>query len=182
MTSHFLFTSWSSLGRIALAAVLGYGVLLLFLRVSGKRSLAKMNVFDFVFVVAVGSVLASTITSSTMSLADGLVALGVLVATQNLFAWLTARSERLNEVINGEPSLLVHRGRILWDVVRAQQVTEEEILAAARQSGARSLGNVDAMVLETDGSFSVLQRRDGRSAARDDSTLRDVPEARRAKG
>ncbi len=167
-----LFAGWASFGRTLLLTALGYVALLVLLRVSGKRTLAKMNVFDFVFIVALGSTLASTILSTDVTLADGVLALSTLIALQVLLSWLCTRSHLLDRVINGEPALLLHRGRFLRDAMGRERVTEEELRTAVRNVGLGSLEEVDSVVLETDGTFSVVwQKTEGES-----SSLSDVPD------
>ena len=102
------FDGWAVLGRTAAIGMLAYAILIVLLRASGKRKLSKMNAFDFVVTVALGSTLASLLLNKDVSLAQGALA----------FA----------------------------------------LLAAVRAAGMRSLGDAESVVLETDGSFSVVRR------------------------
>ena len=86
------FDNWAKLGRSALLALCAYLALIFLLRVSGKRTLSKLNVFDFVFVVALGSVLASTILNQDTTLADGVAAFAVLMGLQVALSWLCVTS------------------------------------------------------------------------------------------
>ena len=168
------FDGWEGLVRVVVLGVLGYVALIVMLRASRKRTLAQMNVFDFVYIVVMGELLAMTIMDDHVSLARGLVALAVLILLQAFISWLTTKSERVERFINGEPTLLFHRGRFLRDAMRAQRVTEDEILSAAREEGVADMGDVEAVVLETNGSFSVVHD-DG--TPKRSPTLRDVPGA-----
>lgn len=150
------FSSWESLGRIFVVGILAYAGLVLLLRVSGKRTLSKMNAFDFVVTVALGSTLATILLSKDTSLADGMVALALLICLQYIVAWTTVRSQWVERVVKSEPALLVHRGRILESALRRERVTQEEVLSAIRAQGMSALADVAAVVLETDGTFSVL--------------------------
>lgn len=170
-SNNIFFDGWPKLGRALVLAVLAYGALVFLLRVSGKRTLSKMNVFDFVFVVALGSTLATIILSTDVTLADGVLALMTLIGLQILLSWLCLQSHRLNLIINGEPSLLLHHGKFLKETMKRQRVTEEEIQAAVRNQGLMALEEVDSVVLETDGTFSVVWR----GARASSSSLRDVP-------
>ncbi|MFN2565969.1 MAG: DUF421 domain-containing protein [Gemmatimonadaceae bacterium] len=175
MIDSTMFThGWHDVIRVLVLGPIGYFALILMLRVSRKRTLAQMNVFDFVYIVVMGEILATTIVSDHVPLLRGLLALALLIGFQVLLSWLTTRSAAVEHFINGKPTLLFHRGRFLRDSMRAQRVTEEEVLAAVRVEGVADLGEVEAVVLETDGEFSVLHVGD----AGRDSTLRDVPEAR----
>jgi uncharacterized membrane protein YcaP (DUF421 family) len=133
-----------------------YVGLVLFLRVSGKRTLSKMNAFDLVVTVALGSTLATITLSAEVALAQGLIALALLIALQFVITWSSVRWRWLRRVVTGEPSLLVHRGEYLHDALRRARVTEEEVRAAIRASGHAAVSDVAAVVLETDGSFSVV--------------------------
>lgn len=168
---NIFFDGWPKMGRALVLAVLAYGALVFLLRVSGKRTLSKMNVFDFVFIVALGSTLASTILSTDVTLADGVLALSTLIALQVLLSWLCTRSHLLDRVINGEPALLLHRGRFLREAMGRERVTEEEMRAAVRNVGLGSFDKVESIVLETDGTFSVVWQK----TAGDSSSMSDVP-------
>ena len=169
----WFFDGWEGPVRVVVLGALGYLALIVMLRLSRKRTLAQMNAFDFVYIVVMGELLAMTIMDDHVSLVQGLIALGVLITLQALISWLTTKSEGLERFINGEPTLLFRRGRFLRDAMRAQRVTEDELLSAAREEGVADLGEVEAIVLETNGSFSVVH--DGKPKR--SSTLRDVPGA-----
>lgn len=174
---HTFFSSWDTLRHVVLVAILGYASLLLMMRISGKRSLAKMNVFDFVVVVALGSILANAITMPTTSLADAAAGFAVLLGIKFLIALVTQNSSRLETIVNGRPTLLLHRGRVLQDQVDGERVTMEELRAAARAAGVGRFEDIDAIVLETHGQFTVLREvpRSGKSTLKD---VKGAPEDR----
>ena len=150
------FNSWADVGRVLLVGPLAYLALLLMLRASGKRTLSKLNAFDFIVTVALGSVLASTLLSKDVALAESVAALSVLIFGQFVITYLSVRSARFQGFVKGEPTLLYHRQRFLEARLRRARVTEEEVRAAVRSSGRGSLEQVGAVVLETDGSLSVV--------------------------
>jgi uncharacterized membrane protein YcaP (DUF421 family) len=150
------FQSWAGLGRTLVVGALAYAALVLLLRISGKRTLTKLNAFDLVVTVALGSTLATILLSKSVALAEGVLALALLISLQYSITWLSVRSARFQTLIKAEPTLLLHRGRFLDDAMRTQRVTREEILAALRASSAANAGDVAAVVLETDGSISVI--------------------------
>lgn len=158
MDSSFLFQNWTGLLRTAVVGVLAYVALVALLRVSGKRTLSKMNAFDLVVTVALGSTLATILLSKDVALAEGIVAFAVLVGLQFVIAWLSVRSKAVSNLVKSEPRLLVYQGQFLRDAMRAERVVEAEIRAAIRQQGSASVENVGAVVLETDGSFTVVPR------------------------
>jgi len=170
--SSIFFRDWEGLVRVAVLGPVGYFALIVMLRLSRNRTLAQMNIFDFVYVVVIGNLFGTTVLVAEVPLVMGLLAVGLMIGLQVLVSWLTTKSATLEHAFNGEPALLYHRGRFLRETMRTQRVTEEEVLAAARMQGVADLHDVEAVVLETDGEFSVVHVGNGR---RDSTTLRDVP-------
>ena len=154
------FDGWNIIGRTLVIGPLAYLAMLLLLRVSGKRTLSKMNAFDFIVTVALGSTLASIIVSEGVALAEGVTAFALLIFAQYLITYLSVRSDRFQSFVKAEPTLLYHQDRFLHGTMRRERVTEEELRAATRQSGYLSLAQVRAVILETDGSFSVVGTAD----------------------
>jgi uncharacterized membrane protein YcaP (DUF421 family) len=162
------FDGWGGLVRVAVVGVLAYAGLVLLLRISGKRTLSKMNAFDLVVTVALGSTLATILLSSSVALAEGLLAFALLISFQFAVTWFSTRSAVVRRLVKNEPRLLVYEGRVLSDAMRVERVTGEEIEAAVRQQGMADLEDVGAAVLETDGSVTVVSRSDlGRGSALD---------------
>lgn len=166
----FFFDTWSALGRTALVGVLAYLALVFLLRVSGKRTLSKMNAFDLVVTVALGSTLATVLLSKSVALANGVLAFALLIGLQFAITWLSVRSSAVRNFVKAEPTLLLHRGRFLRGAMKLERVTEAEILAALRGQGIVAVEEVEAVVLETDSSFSVVKS----SASASDSALANV--------
>ena len=156
----YFFDGWLPLLRTAVIGLFAYATLIVFLRVSGKRTLSKMNAFDLVVTVALGSTLASVLLSQDVTLAQGAVAFALLVALQFVITWSSVRIRWIRRLVTGEPSLLLHGGACLPAALRRERVTEDEVRAAVRAAGLASLQEAAAVVLETDGSFSVLRAHD----------------------
>jgi uncharacterized membrane protein YcaP (DUF421 family) len=153
------FNNWSDLLRIALIGTLAYLSLVFLLRISGKRTLSKMNAFDLVVTVAIGSTLATVLLSKDVALAEGVVVFVLLIGLQYVMTWLSVRSRRMEHLIKAEPSLLYFEGRFLQQALRRERVTEAEVHAAVRSQGVADRESVAAVVLETDGSLTVLHRQ-----------------------
>lgn len=126
------FDGWSALGRTAIVGVLAYLALVLLLRVSGKRTFSKMNAFDLVVTVALGSTLATVFLSSSVSLARGVLAFAVLIFLQLAITWLSVRSGMVRRLVKSELTLLFFRGEFLRGSMKRERVTEDEIRAVLR--------------------------------------------------
>jgi uncharacterized membrane protein YcaP (DUF421 family) len=155
------FAGWDSLLRIVIVGVLAYVALVVALRVSGKRTLSKMNAFDLIVTVALGSTLATVLLTKDVSLADGLMAFALLIGLQFAVTWSSVRQRWVRILVTGEPVMLLYRGEFLPAALRKTRMTEDDVRAAIRSSGFVSLRDVEAVVLETDGSCSVVRRGAG---------------------
>lgn len=114
----------------------------MFLRVSGKRTLAKLNSFDFVVTVAIGSTLASVLTSKSLPLADGALALALLVALQFAVAWLTVRVRWFERLVKSRPVAVFRRREFDEAVMLRERLARDEVLMAVRRSGFHDLDRV----------------------------------------
>lgn len=152
------FNSWNDLGRVLVLGVLGYISLVLLLRVSGNRTLSKLNAFDFVVTIALGSTFGSFILNKSISLAEGVMAFLVLIGMQYVISWLTIRSKSIKKIIKNEPFLVYYNGEYLKDSMKHSRVDKGEIEQCARNQGYPNMERIEAVVLETDGSFSIISK------------------------
>ena len=152
-----IFESWYGILRILVVGPLAYASLIVLLRVSGKRTLAKLNAFDLVVTVALGSTMASVLLSKTVALLEGITGMLVLVGLQYAVAFLSVRYSTVSDLVKSEPTLLLRDGRFLSSALQRQRITEAEILSALRSSGVAEPAGAGAVILETDGSLSVIK-------------------------
>ena len=165
-----MFSDLNPFIEIPIAGTITYIAIIIMLRLSGKRTLAKWNSFDFVVTVAFGSVLASALLSTKDEFGKGILAFAMLILFQFIITWISVRSSLVQKLIKSEPALLLYKGEMQHDVMKKERIAEGEILAALRNSGVSTIEDADAVILETDGSFSVLQNINESSA----SALKDV--------
>jgi uncharacterized membrane protein YcaP (DUF421 family) len=116
-----------------------------------------MNAFDFIVTVALGSTLATAILSKDTPLVEGLVGLGVLILLQFIVSWVYVRLPWFNRLVKSEPRLLFYQGEFKNKAMQEERVEKEELLQAARSQGILSLEQIEAIVLETNGKFSVIK-------------------------
>lgn len=166
------FDTWDDITRIALIALASYVAVVVVLRVTGKRSLSKLNAFDFVVTIALGSVLASVILLKDISLSEGIAALLALTLLQFAVTWLSRRFPAIAGLVRSAPRILLRDGKFLDQALDIERVTRGEVEAAIRKQGHGRIEDIAAVVLETDGTLSVIT---GTSAAQS-SALRSVIE------
>lgn len=156
--------------RVILVGTTAYFTLIVVLRLSGKRTLAKLNAFDFVITVALGSTLATILLSKDVALAEGAVALALLAGLQLVVAKVTTTAPGTRAVLTSRPSFIVADGVLLEEAVKRHRVSMAEINQVVRGAGCGDLSKVSAVVLETDGTLSVITT----GQVGDGSSLEDV--------
>lgn len=165
MSESAFFAGWGGLLRVAVVGVLAYAALVLLLRVSGKRTLSKLNAFDLVVTVALGSTLATILLSKETPLAEGILAFALLIGMRFAITWLAVRSSKVSALVKSEPTLLLYEDWLLQAALTRERVTEAEVQAAVRSAGMTALEEVVAVVLETDGSVTAVPRIERRPTA-----------------
>src|SRR5690554_3714401 len=155
-----LFKDWNSLWHIAVCAIISYLALFLFIRISGKRTLAKLTAFDFVVTVTLGSTLSSMILGK-VTLAEGAVALVIIIILQYLLAWAAMESKSLEKIINSSPTMVFYRGEFLEDAMKKEVITHDEIYAEIRKYRMFDVDQVEAVVMELNGELTVIKKSQG---------------------
>lgn len=151
--------STESLIAIALTATGIYFAVILFTRIAGKRSFSKMSSFDFAMTVAVGSILATTIVSSSVSLIQGIVGLATVYILQ-ISAAICRRYTWFRKAIDNSPLLLMDGPEILYENLKKARVTKGDLRSKLREANVVQLSHIKAVVFETTGDISVLQNSD----------------------
>jgi uncharacterized membrane protein YcaP (DUF421 family) len=117
-----------------------------------------MNAFDLVVTVALGSTLATILLSRDVALAEGLLAMALLLGLQTLVAWLSSRSQRVNQLIKSRSSVLYDAGHFDTEKMLEERITKQDVMSAVRSQGLPSLEMVERVVLESNGELSVVPR------------------------
>ncbi|QDT14323.1 DUF421 domain-containing protein [Alienimonas californiensis] len=154
-----LFKGWPTLFRVAVSGVALYVAVLIMFRLQGTRTTSKMNNFDWIVTIASGSIFGSAVVSDTVTVTQALVAFAVLMLCQWIVTKLSAIFPAFYDLVAASPALLFRNGRFLDDKLVSERVTKDEILAAVRSAGVTNLEGVSAVVLEADGTLTVLSGR-----------------------
>lgn len=141
---------------IVLRTAVVYLVILLGLRLAGKREIGQMTVFDLVVLLLIANAVQNAMVGPDTSLSGGLLAAIVLLVINSLVARLRLRWPVLRRVVEGSPTLLVLHGEVLTDHIKRERLDEETLEAALREHGVGDLSDVEMAVLEIDGSISVV--------------------------
>jgi len=156
----FLWGGWLPVVRIIVVGTLTYLGIILILRVSGKRTLASMNAFDFIITVAMGSAFGRILTARTVSVAEALVAFLLLICLQFIITYIETRSKGFHRLMTSQPALLYYKGNFIEKNLQRERLRKNDLLGAVRKNNFGDLSDVEAIVLETDGTFSIIRKKE----------------------
>jgi uncharacterized membrane protein YcaP (DUF421 family) len=145
---------------IAVRTATVYLLILIGVRLSGKREVGQMTPFDLTLLLLLSNSVQNAMTGPDNSLAGGAVAAATLLVLNYLVAEYSGINRRFRKLIQGSPSLLVHNGNVVMAHMAREHVTMDELVRALREHGVGSVGDVALGVLEVDGSISILKYDD----------------------
>ncbi len=149
-----------------------YAVVLLGVRLSGKREVGQMTPFDLTLLLLLSNAVQNAMTGPDTSLAGGVVAALTLLGLNYLVADVSGANRRFRKLVQGQPSLLVHDGKIIEAHLAREHVSMDELERALREHGIANVHDVALAVLEVDGSISVLKYEDVKPEAAPHRRLR----------
>ncbi len=170
----WFFRDVTGLIRVMMCALLTYISVVAFVRITGKRSTSQLNNFDWVVTVAIGSIVGSTIVISDLPLLEGILAIASLLIIQFAVTKTSLYAPAFSHLVRASPTILFYQGHFVSEAMVKERVTEQEILAAMRESGVHSLADVEAVVLESDARFSILRRQQEKVQDPESATLAEV--------
>lgn len=156
MDLSYIWVGWPPIWHTLLVGAVGYLTLVIMLRGTGPRTMAKMTPLDFVIAVTLGSTFGRTITAVDVSLAQAIAALVLLVVVQWMLAAARSRWRFMRRVLDSPPVLLYYDGELQRPALRRHRLTEVDVHVAARQAGHGSLADIQVVILHQDGSLGVI--------------------------
>ena len=150
-------SAWHVLLNIALRTTVIYAVVLIGVRLSGKREVGQMTPFDLTLLLLISNSVQNAMTGPDTSLLGGIVAAATLLILNYFIADLSGANRRFRRFIQGQPSLLIHDGEVIASHMAKEHVSMDELERAMREHGISSYHDVALAVLEVDGSISCLK-------------------------
>lgn len=146
--------------EIALRTGVIYLLVLIGIRLSGKREVGQMTPFDLTLLLLLSNSVQNAMTGPDTSLAGGAVAAATLLILNYLVAEVSGGNRRFRRFIQGQPSLLIHDGQVIAAHMAREHVSMDALQAALREHGLATHREAALAVLEVDGSISVLKYDD----------------------
>ncbi len=167
-----MLTNWHTVLEIAVRTSAVYLLVLLGIRLTGKREVGQMTPFDLTLLLLLSNSVQNAMTGPDTSLAGGVVAAVVLLAMNFLLAEVSGINRRFRRAIQGSPTLLIHNGECIATHMAKEHISMDELNRALREHGVASTGDAALAVLEVDGSISVLKYDDVPDQARPQKRLK----------
>jgi uncharacterized membrane protein YcaP (DUF421 family) len=167
-----MLTSWHTLLEIAIRTSVVYVLVLIGIRLTGKREVGQMTPFDLTLLLLLSNSVQNAMTGPDTSLAGGAVAALVLLTLNFLLAEVSGLNRGFRKMVQGSPTLLVHNGECVTTHMAKEHVSMDELNRALREHGVACIGDAALAVLEVDGSISVLKYDDVPDQVRPQKRLR----------
>jgi len=136
------------------------------IRIFGKREISQLSVIDLVFILLISNAVQSAMVGGNITLFGGLVAAVTLFVANFFLGELFFRSKKLSSLIQGEPLMLIYKGKPIVEHLKKTKISNDELEAAIREHGVAKISEVDLAVLERDGNISVLSNNYTRKTIR----------------
>jgi uncharacterized membrane protein YcaP (DUF421 family) len=144
--------------ELVVRASVVYAFLLVLLRLTGKRQIGQLAPFDLVLLLVLSNSVQNSINAGDNSLVGGLISATTLVALNYGVGYAIFKSKKLEALVEGRPQVIIHNGTVFEDVMTSAKLTHHELSAALRRAGCSCAAEVQAAILENNGSISVVPR------------------------
>jgi uncharacterized membrane protein YcaP (DUF421 family) len=158
MRNEFMLTWNSTLLEVALRTAIIYGVVLIGIRLTGKREVGQMASYELVLILLIANAVQNAMTGPDTSLTGGVVGACTLLLANAAVTRISSRSRKVRTLLEGTPTILIHQGKVLKKNLEKEHIAHEELEQALREHGVASIGEVGIAVLEVDGTISVLKK------------------------
>jgi uncharacterized membrane protein YcaP (DUF421 family) len=155
-----MLTSWHTVLEIALRTTAVYVLVLIGIRLTGKREVGQMTPFDLTLLLLLSNSVQNAMTGPDTSLLGGATAALILLTLNFLLAELSGVNRRFRKMLQGQPTLLIHNGECITPHMAKEHISMDELNRALREHGVACVGDAALAVLEVDGSISVLKYDD----------------------
>src|SRR5258708_3974677 len=155
-----MLTNWHTVLEIAGRTTAVYLLVLIGIRLTGKREVGQMTPFDLTLLLLLSNSVQNAMTGPDTSLMGGAAAAVVLLILNYLFAEVSGMNRRFRTLLEGSPTLLIHNGVLITAHCAKEHISVDEVHRALREHGVEGIQDVALAVLEVDGAISVLKYDD----------------------
>jgi uncharacterized membrane protein YcaP (DUF421 family) len=158
---HNLVSIGSSWQERAVRAIVVYALLLILMRIFGRRELGQLTGFDVIVLLTISNILQNAMIGNDNSVVGGVIGAAVLLGANLTLAFIVFRSRRVERLVEGGPKILIHDGQLQGAQIRSELLTEQDLLSAVHREGLESFSDVHLAVAEPNGMISIIPRSKG---------------------
>lgn len=141
-------------------SIIFYILVTIFYRLMGKREIGELSIMDFIVSIFIAEMVAISIENYKSDIFLSIIPIIVLVILQVLFSYISMKNQKLRDIVDGEPSLIINKGKVCFEEMQKQRYNLEDLLAQLREQGIKSIEEVDYAILETNGKLSIFKVSD----------------------
>lgn len=145
---------------VFIRAIILYLVVVIVMRMMGKRQVAEMQPFELVIMIMIAELAATPMEDMSIPLANGIISIIALLSVQVFVSYISIKSKKISDFICGKPSILIYKGRIDQDELYKQRINIDDLIEALRNKDYFNVNDVEYAILETNGQVSVMPKSD----------------------
>jgi uncharacterized membrane protein YcaP (DUF421 family) len=153
---HVFPTNWGRTLQLVGLTVIGFILILILFRVTGKHIFTQTSPVTMIFLVSIGAIFAGSITQGKLTFVDGFIMLTTLILLISLTTYIVARYPQLRGYLNSKPTILYYNGHFLTENMNLENVSLQDMEAELRQAGQASFKNIQTIILESNGQYSII--------------------------
>lgn len=151
---------WSLAGEIALRTFIMFTMILIFLRMSGKKGVRQLSIFEVAIIIGLGSAAGDPMFNGDNAIIPALIVFAIILAFYRLLTWIATKSERFETILEGDPMYVIEEGVFVVLDQNKHTFAKDEFFSEMRQQGIEHLGQVKTAILETTGNVSFFYYAD----------------------
>lgn len=149
-------TTWTFAAEIVLRASMMFVLIIAFLRITGKRGVRQLSIFELTMILGLGSIAGDPMFTEDLPIIQAVIIMTTVIGLYRLFTWLMMKCQPFEDVLEGKSLYIVEEGELVLDKIAEGKMSHDEFFSELRQKGVEHLGQVRTGLLETDGNFSML--------------------------
>lgn len=149
-------------------SIIIYIIVLIVMRLMGKREIGQMQPFELAISIMIADLASIPMTDIGIPISNGIIPIMGLLVMHLVISVLNMKSGTLRGLICGKPTILIYRGKIDEEKLRAERLTLNELEEKLRSNNVMNLGDVEYAILETSGDISVIQKPNKRTTTPED--------------
>ncbi|MBE0444012.1 DUF421 domain-containing protein [Psychrobacter sp. FME5] len=149
-------TTWAFAAEVALRAAVMFGLIIMFLRFTGKRGVRQLSIFELTIILSLGSIAGDPMFTEDLPIIQAVIIMSVVIGLYRLSTWFMMKYQPFEYLLEGKPVYIVENGLLVLEKIKQGKMSHDEFFSEMRRQGVEHLGQVRIGLLETDGNFSLI--------------------------